>query len=264
MQITNLLVFYKLGEHLNHFGDLIRKNTPMVKLYMMSANPKAYLEIFLDQTKLSFESDLKATRASAKALLATILQSLGDIPRNSQCKLPESEAKAILDGIDALEMAFERENRNLIVFTITRIGIYDTGDLILYPEHKFPEKLRPLLPEQMLYDLRQAGQCLAFDVPTACAFHIFRGTEAVMLAYYELLAKHPWTLRKKDWNIYIEQLAKEGAPKQITNRLEEIRVLDRNPYIHPDLNVPLEDAPLLFELCTGVVHFMAQEMNKLI
>jgi len=84
-----------------------------------------------------------------------------------------------------------------------------------------------------------------------------------MFGYYELLARHPWPYKKRDWKIYIEQLGKEKAPKQITNRLEEIRALDRNAYIHPDVNITLEEAPILFELCTGVVFLMGQEMGKL-
>ncbi len=61
-----------------------------------------------------------------------------------------------------------------------------------------------------------------------------------------------------------EQLAKEGAPKSITARLDEIRELDRNTYIHPDKNVSLEEAPVLFELCSGVVFQMGQELKKLV
>ena len=82
--------------------------------------------------------------------------------------------------------------------------------------------------------------------------------------YHELLTKAPWPHKKRDWKIYVEQLGVAGAPKAITRRLEEIREFDRNPYIHPDDNVSLEEAPVLFELCTGVIFLMAQEMEKLI
>jgi hypothetical protein len=139
------------------------------------------------------------------------------------------------DGIDSFEKAFEREHHNLTIFTITAKGIYNTRALIETTHHKFPEKVRKFLPPQLIFDLREAGQALAFDLPTACAFHICRGTEATMLKYHELLAGHSWSFGKKDWKIYIEQLGVEKAPKQITNRLDEIRLLDRNAYIHPDL-----------------------------
>jgi hypothetical protein len=78
-----------------------------------------------------------------------------------------------------------------------------------------------------------------------------------------MLAKKPWNFKKKDWKIYVEQLVKEGAPRRLTDRIDEIRETDRNPYAHPDLNVSLEEAPILFELCTGVIFQLAQEMEKL-
>jgi len=40
--------------------------------------------------------------------------------------------------------------------------------------------------------LKEAGRCLAFDLPTACAFHICRATEALMLTYYEALTGNAW------------------------------------------------------------------------
>jgi len=169
----------------------------------------------------------------------------------------------LLGARQSFEAHFDEEHKRIAVFTVLPKGIYDMSALIETPEQKFPEKIRAMLPEQMLYDLKQAARCLAFEIPTACAFHICRGTEAVMFGYYELLARHPWPYKKRDWKIYIEQLGKEKAPKQITNRLEEIRALDRNAYIHPDVNITLEEAPILFELCTGVVFLMGQEMGKL-
>ena len=82
-----------------------------------------------------------------------------------------------------------------------------------------------------------------------------------MLKYYEVLKGSPMPF-KKDWNRYIEELVKVNAPKQLTSRLNEIREMDRNAYIHPDINVTLAEAPILFELCSGVIFQMAQEIQK--
>jgi len=43
-----------------------------------------------------------------------------------------------------------------------------------------------------------------------------------MLAYYEKLAKKTWPFQKRDWNIYNDQLRKEGAPKAITKLKSEL------------------------------------------
>jgi len=135
--------------------------------------------------------------------------------------------------------------------------------LLMSPEQAFPERLRGLLASQVIEDLRQAAKCLAFDVPTACAFHICRGTEFLMLQYYEKLAGKSWEWSHRDWGKYNEKLIDLGAPNAVTDRLDEIRKLDRNAYIHPDKNVTVEEAPFLFTLCINVDFQMLLEMEKL-
>ena len=262
MKETNLNIFYHFGAALARLCEKVSIGEKAVELIAYMYDVQLCISDFLTETK-DFQHALKDSRASVEALLSKIQEIIDDLPDNPTGRvLTEQEVHVILGGKDDFEHNFEREHRNLDVFTVTPKAIYNTRLLIEHPDLKFPEKIRAKLPPQMLYDLEQAGRCLAFEIPTACAFHVFRGTEAVMLAYYELLATHAWTLPKRDWNIYIEQLIKEGAPESITNRLKEIRQ-DRNAYIHPDVNVTLEESPILFELCTGVVFLMGQEMSKL-
>ena len=83
-----------------------------------------------------------------------------------------------------------------------------------------------------------------------------------MLAYYEALTGQTWTYKKRDWKMYNDQLAANGAPKAITDRLGEIRE-DRNAYAHPDITVPLDEALVVFELCNGVIQLMAKEVEKI-
>src|SRR5580704_15255734 len=104
------------------------------------------------------------------------------------------------------------------VFTVTPKGIYDTRLLMTRPEEKFPERVRSILPPQVLADLKQAASCLAFDIPTACAFHVCRATEALLLKYYEVLTGSPYSLPYRNWNRYVEELVRVGATKAITNR----------------------------------------------
>ena len=206
------------------------------------------------------------TRGSATYLhkfCEVFYKSIAGNPQRAEQKVSQNEVSMFLNGKDEFEKAFEREYRNLDVFTVMKKGIYDTRLLMHHPEEELPDRLRKFLPKQTMDDWKEAGRCLAFETPTACAFHICRGTEALMLGYYEALAKHPWAFPKKDWKIYIEQLGVEGAPKIITTRLDEIRDLDRNAYTHPEKTVSLDEAPVLFRLCTAVTFYMCQEMEKL-
>jgi hypothetical protein len=116
----------------------------------------------------------------------------------------------------------------------------------------------------VLYDLSQAGRCLAFDVPTAVAFHVFRATQAVMKDYYEALSGQEWTDPRHEWGKYVAEIEKlDKANKDAVMRLKEIGKFERNPTIHEDVTVSLHKAPTLFELCTGVLYTMAVEIKAL-
>lgn len=265
---TNLIVFYRLGSALADLTKLERDmDTGDQVLHLVE--PAEWLRSFIRETEAKDKNSppvpMPDSRLSAKLLLELIDINEPQVRLQIMSPLSVDRLSAIWHFREKFEKDFEREQHNLSVFTILPKGIYETRALIEEAEKKFPPRVLKVLPwPQAIVDLNQAGRCLAFEIPTACAFHTCRATEAIMLHYYELLAGKPWPFSRRDWNIYNEHLAKEGAPPKITRRLDEIREFDRNPYIHPDQNVTLDEAPILFELCTGVIFQMAREMEKLI
>jgi len=261
MKETNLNIFYHLGASIEYMFANISIGMDVGALILELSGPKPWLEEFIKETE-PLDLALKNTRAAAQKLLNKIYDIMEDIPRDWERKMNQGEMLSLHDLKHKFLTEFEHDHRNLDVFAVTPKGIYSTRQLIENAENSFSEKVRSVLPPQSIADLRAAGKCLAFEIPTACAFHVCRATEALMLKYYEVLVGHSWTFKKKDWKIYVEQLSVEKAPKSITNRLDEIREMDRNAYIHPDINVTLEEAPILFELCKGVIFQMAQEIQK--
>ncbi len=264
MKETNLNVFYRFGEALENLGSQVRAGMELGQLYAYLVLTEEWVLAFLKETE-ELMPMLKETRISTNSLLVNIQATKQATIGHWVRKITPAQVSALLNGKEEMEKNFEREHRNLCVFTVTRKAIYDTRALVERPEDMFPENLHAILGEQMLSDLKQAGRCLAFEIPTACAFHICRGTEAVMIKYLELLMKTPWPYPKnRDWHAYIQHMENHNVPKKITDRLNEIRLSDRNAYNHPDINVPTEEATIVFGLCTDVVFLMGKEMSKLI
>jgi hypothetical protein len=83
-----------------------------------------------------------------------------------------------------------------------------------------------------------------------------------MLHYLHALMGKEWTGKGRGWATYNGALGKYGAPAAITRRLEDIRE-DRNSYLHPEITVSLEDAPMVFGSCNLVITLMAREIEKL-
>lgn len=175
--------------------------------------------------------------------------------------------KRLKEEIEAFELLFERESRRISVFIVRPKGLYDTEKLIEAAEKRFPQNLLDVMPQSVIDDLREAGKCFAFDLPTACAFHVCRATEGLMRTYYKRLTGNDWPPPAlppkkpmgKNWAVLVDQLRVEGASAKVIQRLGEIRE-DRNSFAHPDVTVPQQEAPTVFDLCTGAMFLMAQEI----
>jgi hypothetical protein len=260
---TNLNIFVQLGGALRDVRELAT-GMSVGDALMKILSPHQWMIAFIDQTEgMNIPESRQAARNLLSALAAVVEpaqfnQGVVDVSRI----ISNQEVSEIWHCVGEFTSSFDREYRYLDVFTVTQKGVYDTRSLINHPEAKFPEKLRVVLPAQFVEDLKQAARCLAFDIPTASAFHICRATESLIIKYHEVLSGASWPFKKRDWKIYIEQLVKRGAPRGITDRLDEIREFDRNSYTHPETNVTVDEAPVLFELCTGVVYQMADEIFK--
>jgi hypothetical protein len=263
MRATDLNVFYHLGSQLNRLAENSKTGQPIVELFVYSHSSRQWLSAFLKETE-ELADPLKGSRAVVTRAIAAI--DAVTTPQRIALGTPVTadECGSLIWAEQHFEEVFEHECKNLQVFTVTPKGTHDTILLVEKPEYDLPKVSLSKLPDQFLYDLKQSARCLAFDIPTACAFHACRATESLMLAYHEALTKKPWPYPKnRDWSAYINHLTKEGAPPTITGRLGEIRDNDRNAYIHPDKNVPLEEARVLYGLCSGVNYYMAEEINRL-
>jgi len=107
------------------------------------------------------------------------------------------------------------------------------------------------LPEITQYDLMEAGKCIAFERPTAAAFHLLRGTEAVLRHFYCTLIKRK-CVSPLMWGDMVQDLRTRRKTKQHTvlyNNLDNIRHSYRNPTQHPEAIYDIHEAQDLLPLC---------------
>ena len=263
VQEVSLQDFYNLGKEMRALT--LREKTPLGQLTRL-VGKHLVLRTFLERTK---DVPFPKTQGAITDLLAHLQAVMDEIANRPDINAFDHDAVEIAHEktkrlIGDFETALDRDVCiGLSVFAVTPKGDKSTRILLENAEAKFPTELLAVMPAKTIEDVQEAGRCLAFERATACAFHICRATEALMLAYYEHLARAPWPPppMRKDWANYNTQLKAKGAPDRITTRLEEIGRMDRNAYAHPDLTVPLDEAPIVYELCTGVMFFIAKEMK---
>jgi hypothetical protein len=261
MKETNLNIFYQLGYALAQFESGISVHKTVADVYLSQWPVLDWMRSFLEQMK---ELPVPDSRAAAMNIFQIITDITKGAPTGWQRNLTPDEVGLLFNDIAVLGKAFANDADNLSGFTVTPKGTYDTRILIEHPEKEYPADLHGIFPDKFLGDLQQAARCLVFDIPVGCAFHVCRATESLMISYHEKLTKQPWPFPKnRDWSAYIDHLIKQGAPITITSRLREIKDTDRNAYIHPDKDVSLDEAQVLYKLCVGVNFYMLQAMSKL-
>lgn len=171
-------------------------------------------------------------------------------------KLTADEASEISQIMGDLEKTLLAEAHGNIAFIVTdkRIDV----DKLLYD---VPSLMAPgvfdSLPDIARYDFGEAGKCIAFELPTAAAFHLLRGTEAVLRYFYCSIVKRGRV--EILWGPMVEHLRERRAslPRPLLDNLDNIRRSFRNPTQHPDKIYDIQEVQDLFGLCVDAVNRMA-------
>jgi hypothetical protein len=171
-------------------------------------------------------------------------------------------------ALSAFETSLEDDLTRLPTYFIERTGAYSTDQLIGTAENVFPKDLRDnVIPQQAILDFRSAGSCLAYDLPTACGFHVYRATDAMLRHYCVHFGATPQG-KGRDWGRYIAALrtvltgtnAKKPNLRTV-ELLDSIRAVDRNPLVHPEQNLDNDGALIAFDLCKNAVSLMANDIK---
>jgi hypothetical protein len=261
---VDLKLFYRLGAELRFLTAKTDNLEAIAEKFAQKRD--AIISVLVNTEGVPFPKTLDALGA----LDSVLFHAVREATRLSQTKVKDEGFRDNLnerlkERLKVFEDEFEHESRRLAVFAVTRKGDKDIRILIEEAESKFPENLVAVMPSKVIDDVQEAGKCLAFERATASAFHGCRATEGLMRAYYKKLTGNDWPPpppkppMKKEWKVLVDQLRVEGAPQQIIQRLEEIRD-NRNAFAHPDVTVPPNEAPVLYDLCTNVMFLIAKEM----
>ncbi len=164
--------------------------------------------------------------------------------------------------ISRLETLLNGELAVQPVYHLWPIRAYDREVLVATGENVFSEEARKEFNEEEVYNLREAGKCLAFQIPTAAAFHMFRAIELLIRRYYEaVVGKLPKT-KMRNWGVYIAALRDCGADKKVISILEQIKDLHRNPVIHPEERLKNEEALSLIGILDSAVTALLADMKE--
>ncbi len=134
--------------------------------------------------------------------------------------------------------------------------------LIEKGETVLSERTLSSLSASIKSDLREAARCLAFDIPTAVGFHIFRAVEAVVKEYFKTPSFSTPGKYRKNLGGYIEILENNRVDNKITDMLRHLKDNYRNPILHPQDSLESDEADSLFGVAKSAITIMVKDIEN--
>lgn len=203
---------------------------------------------------------VKSSYAPGQKLLAAINALIARTDYDKE--IGWAQAHAVTNALTEFEGAVRAELAVADAYFVTRKGGYDTSALIGSPEVLFPIDLGRKVSDA-IPDVREAAKCLAFELPTASGFHLLRATESVMRRYWAAVTGGKPQPKNRNLGACLGRMKelKVGSPKVLAV-LEQIKDLHRNPLMHPEEILSLDDAIGLFGIVQSAITAMLKEIPE--
>jgi hypothetical protein len=179
-------------------------------------------------------------------------------------KVSVADEKRLRDVMRSLRSTMRAESRTLQAYLLTEKRL-EVGRLVTQPESFLGKGTYTKLPGIAKFDIREAGRCIAFEVPTAAAFHLLRATEDALRSYYRVFFKRgPGATAT--WGALVHGLrGKRRKPRPdetLLNHLDHIRKNFRNPTDHPEMVYDIDGVQDLFSVVVDVLNRIAKELPE--
>ena len=268
MKKIDLPFFYKLGAQLHPLTEFDVKASNRLKILIACYRAKLSIEFLLD----SFNG-LTVCCPAGRELLKYMGKCDKWYDETPDDKLLEPDPSVdyqfqmLISKAKEFETVLSAELQALATYYATQKGIYSTTALIERTENVLPKSVKEKIIEQVIKDIRQSGECLAYDCATASAFHIMRATEVVLHEYYIAVCKPEPIPKKmlKSWGTYIKRLktVDDSEVKEVVAMLQQIKDRHRNLIMHPEVFLSTDEAFQLFEQAKSAIISMAGRLPEL-
>lgn len=251
MKRISIIEYFSFGTCVRYLQDI--KSGDMIK-----GQPFVLENIGRFVTTLE-ELGLVVTLSTRAAFDLKELRKELDKVKDKAATLSEEQAERLQILITDIRKTLEPELLQCEAFIVTP-KILDTKKLLDNVDSLLRPNVFSALPDITKYDLMEAGKCIAFERPTAAAFHLLRGTESVLRFFYCTLI-HRNRVSPLLWaNIVNDLRNRPKSKKHVTlyNNLDNIRWSYRNPTQHPEKIYDIHEVQDLWPLCIEAINRMTQ------
>jgi len=239
--------------------DRVKPGVPLGAILQELGYARIGIEAFKDDVATAFPR----TATQAQELLRLINQVLppvGSPIADLGRPFSKYEADQIHAFCTSLAAAFKDESQRGYVLKVEDQRCLSAYSLVEKIENCFHADAWKVIEADAKREFEECGKCLSVERYTASGFHALRGVECVIRQYIkELTGELP---RKRDWGFYIETLKKNGADDKLSGVLDNIRTLERNPLMHPEDWLDIDEAIAIFTISQTAITRLASGVTK--
>lgn len=237
--------------------DDVAEDKPLKQSWFYLFQAKNQLEAVFGQSLYS--PHLRVSRDTGNELYAEINTILGDGKNNDRI-LGEFEVWSLKYKRDAFKPVFMSEISTLPSFLVVEKEGFDIALLIEDGKKLFPASLATKAPEA-LRDAMEVGKAIAFELPTAAGFHIFRVVEAVLKRYWDHVSAKTDRPKLETIGTYAAALQdNKFGDEKVWESLKQLSKLHRNPLIHPEVILDVGEEIEILGISRSVVGAMLKVM----
>jgi hypothetical protein len=251
----SLPYIYNLSETLEPLAN-IQFDAKYSDIFLILWKAQNAVETLIQQSVFAYS--LRSSRSLAESLVAILKEQSEDSDFDRVVE-PHVIA-AIQHTFNQFKVAFLAEMGVLPSYFVTQKEPFDTVILLERGTGLFPPELVIKAPESQ-FDAVEAGKALAFELGTACGFHLFRVVESVLRRYYAHVSSGTPAPKVRSITIYVKKMRQMNVGHEIVlTTLEQLAMLHRNPLIHPEVALSLDETISLLGIARSAVTAMLAEL----
>jgi hypothetical protein len=260
MQRVNGHGFFYLGWGIGALAISLQRSGETLSAHAPSALWAAYqLDLLVGASDELIALPLSKSAAQMLAALIRTTFSEEKLAERGQAEAEPHEIANIQTGITNLDALLSAELARCDLYFISKKRAWNMNQLIFSAEDVLSTSVKASLTDECKREIQEAGRCIAFDLPTASGFHIFRAIELVILEYFPVLGVQPPTAR--NLGQYIQTLRSASVGARITGMLEHLKDHYRNGIIHPEDVLTADEAENLFQFAASAISAMIGDIT---
>jgi len=243
-----------VADSIDALDDLAPGQSVMDSLAILFGGQNALQQIF-DQS--FYKDHVRASRTAGKTLHDQISAFI-NADDWAEKKFAPYEISALKAAKANFRMIFLADLGVMPIYIVSKKDTFDVLLLIEEGIKLFPSNIMAKVPE-VEKDAQEVGKALAYELATACGFHTFRVTESVVRRYWDAVSEGKERPKLQTLGNFAAEMEKQKiGDDKVVEAIKQMTKLHRNPLIHPEVILSVEEAIGTIGMARSVIAMMLQ------